>query len=87
MRASPTPVVSIADLNEAVVFKNAITLDKGSKRRLRQVRWKMIEVFSLALLAIFLLAMSLLYVLWVVRHEDSYSEPTRVPHVTVRVRA
>jgi hypothetical protein len=56
-----------------------ITLDKGSKRRLNQIRWKSIEVFSLALLAILLLAMSFLVLFSQLQHEHPPTEPTKVP--------
>lgn len=39
-----------------------ITFDKGSKRRLKQIRWKLVEMFSVALLAVFAFAVSLLVV-------------------------
>jgi hypothetical protein len=58
-----------------------ITFDKGSKRRLGQIRWKLFEIFSLALLAIFAFAMSLLVVLWELRHVHPHREPTKVPQM------
>lgn len=58
---------------------NVITLDKGSKRRLRQIRWKVVEVFSLALLAVPLLAVSLSIMVWEVQHESLHtSRPTAI---------
>ncbi len=58
-----------------------ITFDKGSKRRLKEIRWKIREVISLVLLAIFVLVISALAVLWEVQHEHPRSEPTKVPQL------
>ncbi len=58
-----------------------ITLDKGSKRRLGLIRWKLFEIFSLALLAVFLFAMSLLFMLWELRHVHPVREPSKVPEI------
>jgi hypothetical protein len=62
-------------------MRKVITFDKGSKRRLAQVRWKLIELFSLALLAVLVFAMSLLILRWELDHEHPHSEPTRVPQM------
>jgi len=58
-----------------------ITFDKGSKRRLSHIRWKLIEVFSLMLLAIFVFGMSLLVMLWELRHVHPHREPSKVPQI------
>ena len=58
-----------------------ITLDKGSKRRLGQIRWKLFEIFSLALLAIFVFAMGVMVVLWELRHVHPAREPSKVPEI------
>ena len=58
-----------------------ITFDKGSKRRLKQIRWKFFEVFSLALIAILLFGMSILAMLWELDHEHPHSEPTKTPQM------
>ncbi|MGA8090874.1 MAG: hypothetical protein WCA10_26605 [Terracidiphilus sp.] len=58
-------------------MRKVITFDKGSKRRLRQVRWKLIEIFTLALLAIFLFATSLFVLMWELKHEHPLQEPTK----------
>lgn len=57
------------------------TFDKGSKRRLNEIRWKIREIFSLALLAALVLTISAFVVLWEVHHEHRYSEPTKVPQI------
>lgn len=54
-----------------------ITLDKGSKRRLSQIRWKLFELLSLAVLAVLLFAVSILVMLWELDHERPHSEPTK----------
>ena len=58
-----------------------ITFDKGSKRRLDQIRWKLVELFSLALLAIFIFAVSLLIMLWEVQRVHPRQDPTKVPEL------
>jgi hypothetical protein len=62
-------------------MSKVITLDKGSKRRLNQIRWKSVEVFSLALLAVVLLAVSLLVLLAELQHEHPSSEPPKTPQI------
>jgi hypothetical protein len=62
-------------------MSKVITFDKGSNRRLGQIRWKLFEMFSLALLAIFVFAMSLLIMLWELRHVHPHREPTKVPQI------
>lgn len=58
-------------------MSKVITFDKGSKRRLKQIRWKLIEIFTLALLAILLLAMSVSAMMWELRHEQPHREPSK----------
>lgn len=58
-----------------------ITLDKGSKRRLKQIRWKLFEAFTLALLTCFVLAMSLLIMWLELRHVHPHREPSKVPQI------
>jgi len=62
-------------------MSKVITLNKGSKRRLRQIRWKLIEIFTLALLAILIFATSLLVLMWELRHAHPHSEPSKVPQI------
>jgi hypothetical protein len=59
--------------------RKVITFDKGSKRRLNEIRWKLIEVFSLALLAVFLIAIGMAILFWELQHEHPYAEPSKVP--------
>ena len=53
-----------------------ITLDRGSKRRLRQIRWTWRERTSLALLILFLLALCILYLHSDLSHDHPFSEDT-----------
>jgi hypothetical protein len=62
-------------------MSNVITFGKGSKRRLAQIRWKLFEIFSLALLAIFVFATSLLVMSWELRHAHPHREPSKVPEI------
>ena len=62
-------------------MSKVITFDKGSKRRLGQIRWKLFEIFSLVLLAILVFAMSLLVMLWELRHVHPAREPSKVPQI------
>jgi hypothetical protein len=62
-------------------MSKVITFDKGRKRRLKEIRWKIREAFSLVLIAIFVLVMSVFIALWEVQNEHPYSEPTKVPQV------
>jgi hypothetical protein len=62
-------------------MSKVITFDKGSKRRLKQIRWKLFEVFSLALLAVLGFAACILVLLWQLDHEHSHSGPSKVPQI------
>jgi len=62
-------------------MSKVITFDRGSKRRLAQIRWKLFEIFSLALLAIFVFVMSLLVMFWELRHVQPHREPSKVPQI------
>jgi hypothetical protein len=62
-------------------MQRVITFDRGSKRRLNQIRWKEREVFSLVLLATFMLVMSVFVVLAWVQHEHPSSEAPKVPQI------
>jgi hypothetical protein len=62
-------------------MSKVITFDKGSKRRLKQVRWKVAEIFSVVLLAIFTMAIGIVVLLWQLKREHHYSQPPRVPQL------
>jgi hypothetical protein len=53
-----------------------INFPRGSKRRLRQIRWTSRERTSVVLLFLFLLALCILYVLWDLNHEHPFSGDT-----------
>ncbi len=54
-----------------------ITLDKGSKRRLKQIRWKLGEILSLAILSLLMIGAVALAIVWELHHEHPLSEPTK----------
>jgi len=51
-----------------------ITFDRGSKRRLRQIKWTRRERASVIFLFLFLLALCILYVRWDLSHEQRFSK-------------
>lgn len=54
-----------------------LTLDKGSKRKLRGIRWTPAERISAVVLFLLLAAVCIFAALWVVYHDsDSVPEPT-----------
>lgn len=50
-----------------------INFDKGSKRRIRQIRWTRFELFSIVLLTVLLLTFCLLFGLWEASHGSAQS--------------
>lgn len=62
-------------------MSKVITFDKGSKRRLSQIRWKLAEIVSLALLSVLMIAAVALAILWELHHEHPYSEPIKDPQI------
>jgi hypothetical protein len=58
-----------------------IKFDKGSKRRLKQIRWKLAEFVTLTFLALLIIAASALAVVWEIHREHPYSAPTRDPQI------
>jgi hypothetical protein len=62
-------------------MSRVITFDKGSKRQLNLIRWKLGEVISVLALSMFVLGLCVLLVLWEVSH---YSEEPKNPHVQAR---
>jgi len=59
-------------------MSRVITFDKGSKRRMKQIRWKLHEVVSVFSLTLIVLALCVLFGLWEVSH---YSDEPKAPHV------
>ena len=61
---------------EAVV--RVISFDKGSKRRIKLIRWNAREIISVVVLSLIVLALGVLLGLWEVSH---YSAEPKTPHV------
>jgi NhaP-type Na+/H+ or K+/H+ antiporter len=64
-----------------IVARKVITFDKGSKLRLKEIRWKLVEVFTLALLAVFLFAMTIFVMMWELHDVHPDPAPTKVPQI------
>jgi type II secretory pathway component PulL len=62
-------------------MSRVITFDKGSKRRMKKIRWKLREVISIVILALVVLGLGVLLALWEVSH---YSAPSKTHQVTVQ---
>jgi len=62
-------------------MSRVITFDKGSKRQLNLIRWKLREVISILVLSLFVFGLCALLALWEV---SRYSEDPRMPHVLAR---
>jgi hypothetical protein len=58
-----------------------ITLDKGSKRRMRRIRWRPIEIASMILLAVFSVTIAGFVLFWELTHESFESD---TPHLQDR---
>jgi hypothetical protein len=62
-------------------MSRVITLDKGSKRQMKQIRWKLREVISAVFLSLIVLGLCA----WAALLEmPRYSEALRTPQVTAR---
>jgi hypothetical protein len=62
-------------------MSKGITFDKGSKRRLKQIRWKIGEIITLALFTLLAIAVTALAVLWEIHHTNPYSDPPKAPQI------
>jgi|GEM_PF-6982945 hypothetical protein len=62
-------------------MSRVITFDKGSKRRMRQIRWKPLEIVSLLLISLGTLAIIAVVLSWEISH-DSIEPDT--PHLQDR---
>jgi hypothetical protein len=62
-------------------MSRVITFDKGSKRRMRQIQWKLREVISAVFLSLIVLGLGALLAVWEVSH---YSAEPKAPHVEVQ---
>jgi|HubBroStandDraft_5_1064220.scaffolds.fasta_scaffold2096300_1 hypothetical protein len=49
-------------------MSRVITLDKGSKRRIKRIRWKLREIVSAIVLSLLVLGLSALLAVWEVHH-------------------
>ena len=58
-----------------------ITFDRGSKRRLKKIRWKIHEIVSAVLLSLILSLLGVLYAVWEVSQS---SVETRTHQVTAQ---
>ena len=62
-------------------MSRVITFDKGSKRQMKQIRWKLREVISAVFLSLIVLSLCA----WAALLEVSrYAEAVRTPQVTAR---
>jgi hypothetical protein len=59
-------------------MSRVITFDKGSKRRIKQIRWKLREVISAVVLSLIILGLGVLLAFWELSHNSA--EPA-VPHI------
>jgi hypothetical protein len=62
------------------VMARVISFDKGSKRRLREIRWKYHEVVSAALLLLILMAVVVWFALFQEAHER-FIDPSPTPEI------
>lgn len=62
-------------------MSRVITFDRGSKRRMRQIRWKLREIISLVAVSLIVLGLCVLFAFWEVSHYSAYSAPAKRPHV------
>jgi hypothetical protein len=65
---------------EAIVSR-VITFDKGSKRRINEIRWKLREIISAVALSLIVLGLGVLLAIWEVSH---YSAEPKTPHVEAK---
>jgi hypothetical protein len=60
------------------MMSQVINFDKGSKRRIRQIRWKISEIISLIFLSLVILILGILLALWELSH---YSDAPKTPQL------
>jgi hypothetical protein len=60
------------------MMSQVINFDKGSKRRLRQIQWKISEIISIILLSFAILILGVLLALWELSH---YSAQPKAPQL------
>ena len=59
-------------------MSRVITFDRGSKRRMKQIRWKFREVISAVFLSLIVLGLGVLFAYWEVSH---YAAEPKTPVV------
>jgi preprotein translocase subunit SecE len=59
-------------------MSRVITFDKGSKRRIKRIRWSTREAVSIVFLSLVITLLGALLAVWEVDH---YREESRYPHV------
>jgi len=64
-----------------VMMSRVITFDRGSKRRMKEIRWKLREVLSAVALSLIVLGLGVLLAFWEVSH---YSASPKTHQVTVQ---
>jgi hypothetical protein len=52
-------------------MSRVITFDKGSKRRLKQIRWKVSEIASAVFLSLILSVLGLMFAVWEISHSSA----------------
>lgn len=58
-----------------------MTFQKGSKRRLKQIRWTAGEILSLAIFSLLMIAAGAVAILWEMHREHPFSEPIKDPQI------
>lgn len=61
-------------------MSKVITFDRGSKRQLSQIRWKLFELVSLTVLAIVVFAMGLFIMFWELQRVHHHA-PSKTPQI------
>jgi uncharacterized membrane protein len=60
------------------MMSQVINFDKGSKRRIKQIRWKIREIISLIFLSLLIIILGVLLAFWEVSH---YSAAPKTPQL------
>ena len=78
---SPLPRLDLASFSHhwEAMMSRVINFDKGSKRRIKQVRWKLGEITSAVVLSLVLIVLGVLLGTWEVSH---YSAPPKSPQIS-----
>ena len=59
-------------------MSRVINFDKGSKQKIRQIRWRFGEITSLVLLSLFLVVIGVLLGTWEVSHYSAQPKSPRI---------